>query len=56
MSQCHITFLTSTFKLLHGSASNFVWIFLVNLYKIAEIKYHSLMEFWAILCTFYPIL
>ena len=52
-------FSTSSLKLLHGFASNFVWMFLgwtpTNFVKIRVLPLFF-MELWGILCNFWPIL
>ena len=52
-------FSTSSFKPLHGFASNFTWMFLGwTPTKCVEIVVLPLffMELWVILCNFWPIL
>ena len=58
MSQSNIPFLTSL-ELLHGFASNFVWMFPGwNPDKFIKIGVLPLlfMKLWVILCNFWPIL
>ena len=57
---CHELFTFSTsYKSLHGFASNFVWIFLswtpTKFVKIGVLLIFF-MELWVILCKFWPIL
>ena len=53
------SFSTSSFKPLHGFASNFVWMFFgwtpTEFVKIRVLPLF-LMELWVILCNFWPIL
>ena len=55
MSLFDIPFLTSSLELLHGFASNFVWIFLgwtpTNFVKIGVLPLFF-MGLWIILCNF----
>ena len=56
---CNIPFLTSSLELLHGLASNFVWMFLAwTTTKFVKIGMLPLffMELQVILCNFWPIL
>ena len=52
-------FSTSSFELLHGFASNFVWMFLgwtpTKFVKIGVLPVFF-MELWVILCNFWPFL
>ena len=58
MSLCNIALLTSSLEPLHGSASNFVWMFLgwtpTKFVKIGVLPLF-LMELWVILCNILPI-
>ena len=53
------SFSTSSLKLLHGFASNFVWMFLgwtpTKFVKIGVLPLFFI-ELWVILCNFWPIL
>ena len=59
MSLCNFSLLTSFLELLHGFASNFVWMFLgwtpTKFVKIGVLPL-LFIELWVILCNFWPIL
>ena len=59
MSLCDIPFFISSLETLHGFASNFVWMFLgwtpTKFVKIGVLPLFF-MEFWVILCNFWPYL
>ena len=58
MSLCNNPLLTSSLELLHGFASNFVWMFLgwtpTKFVKIVVLPLFF-MELWVILCNFWTI-